>query len=94
MTNTDLRDKIFCKVICHNMTHFNYTYQVGRNVLQESFESDPNRSCCKGGFYVTELTNFYNYLDYGSDLWIATLCFDEAEFQIVEDPDKLFGVKW
>jgi hypothetical protein len=83
-----LSKEVFFKVQNSDRTHHGFTYVDGFNELppDEKFESDPKKSCCPGGLYITNDANLKKFLSYGNQVSIVELPFDNPKFQIVADP--------
>ena len=58
------------KVIKKDMTHHNYKYNLGFNKIDTFITKN---ECSAGGFYLTDNTNIYSYLDYGENIAIISL---------------------
>ena len=83
--------KNYVKITNAKENHNGFQYVDGLNILQEKFNDDPNQSCCKGGFYITDVTHIFEFLDYGIYLREITLPEDDINFKIIKDPN---GNKW
>jgi len=81
----------FYKITNAEEKHYNHQYTDGRNVLSDKFESDPQRSCCSGGLYITTGKYIMGFLQYGVNLRLVTLPFDDPAFRILKDKT---GDKW
>lgn len=82
---------ILFKVTNENENHHGFQYQAGLNVLPEKFNSDPNDVYGPGGFYFSTKRYIHYFYDYGTNLRVVELPFDDADFRIVQDPT---GVKY
>ena len=58
-------NKTYYKVTNEKENHNGYQYKDGLNILKEKFNSNPENSCVKGGFYFTDYNNLLWFLDYG-----------------------------
>ncbi len=81
--------KTYYKITNENENHHGYQYYDGLNVLEEEFAKIG--SCCKGGFYFTDINNIHNFFGYGIYLREITLPTDDTELKVVIDPQ---GNKW
>ena len=71
--------------------HKGFQYSDGLNVLQEKFNDDPNKSCCSGGLYFTDIENIFKFLNYGIYLREVILPTENPDFKKIKDPS---GDKW
>src|SRR5580704_11081624 len=70
--------------------HHGFQYVTGLNVLEEEFNDDPAKSCCKGGLYFTDAKNIFKFLEYGIYLREVQLPIN-PDLKIVKDNT---GDKW
>ena len=77
---------MYFKITNANENHRGFQYVDGLNVLIEEFNDDPNKSCCRGGLYFTNIQNIFKFLDYGIYLREIALPIDNPDFRMVKDP--------
>lgn len=82
---------VYLKIFKSNLTHYDFTYQPGLNVLKTEFNDNPKDSCVPGGFYFTTPEYIHNFFNYGTMIGEINLPLDDPEFKMVKDPD---GNKW
>ena len=76
---------MYFKITNAEENHHGYQYVDGLNVLIEDFNDDPDASCCSGGFYFTDATNIFNFINYGVYLREITLPTDNPNFKMIKD---------
>jgi hypothetical protein len=89
--STDDLSQIFYKITNEEENHHGFQYRDGLNILKKPFNSDPNLSCCSGGFYFTNIKNIFQFVEYGCNVREITLPLSDPGFKIVKDPQ---GDKW
>ena len=82
---------MYFKITNPTENHNGFQYSDGLNVLKDKFDDDPNRSCCSGGLYFTNIENIFKFFNYGIYLREVTLPTENPDFQIIKDPS---GDKW
>jgi hypothetical protein len=78
----------YYKILNEAEYHRGYQYNDGLNILKEAFNDDPTKSCCKGGFYYTDISNIFEFIEYG--IYVREVIIP-LEARIVKDPS---GNKW
>lgn len=81
----------YYKITNKTENHNGFQYKDGLNILKEAFNDDPMETCCSGGFYFTNATNIFKFLDYGCFLREVKLPKDDPKFRMIRDPS---GDKW
>lgn len=78
----------YYKITNESENHFGYQYHDGLNILEESFNDDPRKSCCPGGFYFTNAKHILSFFRHGVYLREVELPIDDPEFKMILDPEK------
>ena len=79
---------MYYKITNKKENHHGFQYSDGLNILIDEFNNDPNQSCCKGGLYFTDVSNIFEFLNYGIYLREITLPTTDQNFCMVKDGNK------
>ena len=79
---------MYFKVTNARENHNGFQYVDGLNVLVEKFNDDPNNLCCANGFYFTDISNIFNFLDDGIFLREIQLPTGNPDFKMIRDHNK------
>lgn len=82
---------MYYKITNKKENHNGFQYKDGLNELLEQFNDNPNASCCKGGFYFTDINHILNFTHLGRYIREVFLPTDDPSFKIIKD---LTGDKW
>ncbi len=80
---SELENKTFYKITNETECHHGFQYEDGLNILTEPFAE--TGSCCKGGFYFTDIHHILEFLKYGCYLRIVKLPLTDPDFKCVKD---------
>lgn len=73
------KNKIFFKILSHNLTHHNFTYKLGLN--EDTLYFNPSGECEDGGLYFADKEHIIQYLQYGSK-YARVIIPDDAQVYI------------
>ena len=76
---------MYFKITNKDENHHGFQYVDGLNILVGNFNDDPNKSCCIGGLYFTDIDNIFNFFDYGVYLREIFLPESDPKFRMVKD---------
>ena len=79
---------MYYKITNEKENHHGFQYVNGLNILKDEFNDDPNQSCCKGGFYFTDIANIFKFISYGIYVREVILPISNTNFKIIKDDDK------
>lgn len=78
----------YYKITNEKENHYGFQYKNGLNILIEEFNSSSFNSCCKGGFYFTDINNILKFVDYGCYLREVFLPTNDPNFRMIKDPSN------
>ncbi len=84
----ELVGKKFYKITNSTECHYGFQYGDGLNILTEPFAE--TGTCCKGGFYFTDIDHIADFFSFGVYLRIVELPLTDPEFKCVKDDNN----KW
>ncbi len=84
----ELENKTFYKITNGKECHNGFQYEDGLNILTDAFAE--SGSCCKGGFYFTDINHILKFLTYGVYLRIVELPLTDPDFKCIKDEQN----KW
>ena len=79
---------MYFKITNSQENHNGFQYVDGLNILIEKFNENPDHSCCTGGFYFTDITNIFKFLNYGVFLREIKLPIDNPKFKMIKDKEN------
>ncbi len=88
----NLKNKVFCKMICGSECSCGFLYHDGLNVITKSFAK--NQDCCENGFYISDIKNFWEIIDEGDCLMIVELPFTDPDFKCLKNGNSWLSNKF
>lgn len=75
---------MYYKITNTNENNNGFQFVDGLNILNNDFNKT-TKSCCYDGFYFTDITNIFKFLDCGIYLREVTLPTENSNFKMIKD---------
>src|SRR5437763_1492213 len=79
---------MYFKITNKKENHHEFQYVDGLNILKDTFNDNPEDSCCSGGLYFSDIANIFKFLDYGVYLRDVYLPTENSNFKMIQDKTK------